>query len=151
MKQNNMNHQIMRTALRKRRGKKFDTKGFLDGAKAGVDSDDLKEDKEATGVVLGDGVRDMNLKQSSGSDSSDDLAPSRQEMRHKKTEMSKETEDGQEKPTKKIKKDEMKDLKNSIDEDIFDADQFRKAKKKKNPSNLFERMQLALGMRMNKE
>ena len=88
-----MNYDLLMGALRKRRGKNFDAKGFL---------------TEVTEAKLGDGPDERSQKLSSKeSGSTDELAPSQEESQKRA---------GEDKKKKKFE-DEMDDL--IFDEDIY--------------------------------
>ena len=122
-----MKNDVLIMALKKRRGKdRMKSKRTERKATAGLDSDDLKETET---LILGEGVHKKNLKDAQGNNSSDELAPSSQEVQAKGIDTGKK--------------------KKKLDDDIFDERSYRAASRKSKPSNLTERMQLNLGKKLN--
>jgi hypothetical protein len=151
-----MDASILRDALKKRRGRKFDADGFLNEEAEGLDSDELRG---KTTAVLGEGASESDIKKvkSGDSGSSDDLAPSKKELSMQGVEGAKMP-----KPFENAQKDDygqvgrsgedvqaVSDVGGNVDEAVFDEREFKKAKNKRKMS-LTERMQFSLGNKLRK-
>ena len=136
-----MKNDILKEALHRRRGKNFNTKEFLKEPTAGLHSPDLEE---KTSLVMGQGVREENLK--SASNTSDDLAPSDQEFESKGIDRGKpKAEDllGR----KPFQDEESAESSGGHDDEVFDDGEYERVKRKKKPGSIYERMQMKLGKR----
>ena len=137
-----MKNDILKEALHRRRGKSFNTKEFLKEPTAGLQSPDLEE---KTSLIMGQGVKEANLK--GASNSSDDLAPSNQEFESKGIDMGKpKVEDvlGR----KPFQDEESAESSGGHDDDVFDNVEYERLKKKSKPNSIYERMQMKLGKRL---
>lgn len=143
-----MDNKVLKDALRRRRGRKFDAKNFE--PKAGMDSQDLGEVRE---VEMGRGVNDELVAKESadGKRSTDELAPSRKEMGLDDLKPFKDapkSDDGGFVDTEMSSV--TSDVGGNADDEVFDQAAFDSGMRKKKPKSLYERMQLGLGAKLRK-
>lgn len=139
-----MKKDVLKEALKRRRGRSFDAKKF---AEKGLMSEDLEE---KTSVVMGDGVHEKNIEEQTHThnNTTDDLAPSEQELESKGVDVGpkKKKDEHGIKPFKNVTEDES-EVGGENDDAVFDDDVYRATKKRK-PKGLYERMQAKLGQKM---
>lgn len=149
-----MKNDVMLAAIRKRKGRNFDAKGFLD-PEPGLDSDDLKAKTE---VTMGQGVREESMRDHghSHTSSTDDLSPSDEEMKNFGVDPDMEDDEDHEEDdiTSHESEDDydLDDDPEEVDDDrpetggdhdseVYDPDMIRKIKARGGPKTLMERMQ----------
>lgn len=147
---------IMLDAIRRRKARGFESKGFLKEPTKGLDSEDLRQKTE---VTMGDGVREEILESNTRNQSSstDDLSPSHQELSSKgiDVEVEDETLHGGDRQVRQTPVEELDldddgmdyddedrpDTGGSVDEEVYDADMIEKIKRRGGPKTIMERMQ----------
>jgi hypothetical protein len=146
-----MKSTLLSDALKKRKGRGFDTKGFIAEPTKGLDSPDLGA---KTVAILGEGVKDENLLRGATKTSTDDLSPTKQELEVKGVETKPKTKAV---PVEELDDDfemddepeEKKEIGGKNDDAVFDESTFEKVKGRK-PRSIYERMQLNLGKKKGK-
>lgn len=144
-----MKNDLTMEALQRRKGRNFDSKGFLKEPTPGLNSDDLKN---KTQVTMGDGVRKEDLEHSrrNQASSTDDLSPSKQEMTSRGLDIE-EAEEEIEMPEDEMELDddfeeeEVDDDRpvtgGEADAEVYDPDMIAKIKLRGGPKTIMERMQ----------
>ena len=134
----------LKEAIKRRRGKSMDMfRGEFEEKLAAEEDDKLKSSDQ---VVIGDGPSEKVLSDQSQDKSTDELAPTKQEMTYSK----KTAEEALgRKPFSRTDRDEEKS--GNFDDQVFDeatyADMERSGKK---PKTLFQKIQMKLGKKRNK-
>lgn len=147
-----MSNDVMMAAIRRRKARGFESKGFLKEPTPGLKSDDLKEKTE---VTMGDGVRaeDLQSNTRNQASSTDDLSPSHQELKSKGMEVDEELEQDDEMEQTSV--DDL-DLDGEDDDDdyedkpevggdhdaeVYDPTMIERIKARGGPKTIMERMQ----------